>query len=131
MEEDIVAAIWDKLFINIAINAIGALAEMPNGQVVEKEPSRRLAWQALNEALAVASHLGIKIRSGMWEHILRIGQMTAQNRCSMWQDLKHKRITEIEFMHGAISRLGQEYNIPTPVNSVLADLVRSAQSNYL
>jgi 2-dehydropantoate 2-reductase len=57
--------------------------------------------------------------------------MTAQNRCSMLQDLKNKRITEIEFMHGAISRLGQEYSIPTPVNSVLADLVRAAQSNYL
>jgi 2-dehydropantoate 2-reductase len=129
--EDILSIIWDKLLINVAINAIGALAEMTNGQVVNVEPARNLSRKALDEAVNVALRLGIKVRPEMWEYVLRIGQMTAQNRCSMWQDLKNRRLTEIEFMHGAISRLGQEYNIPTPVNDTLADLVRAAQSNYL
>jgi 2-dehydropantoate 2-reductase len=130
-EEDVPALIWDKIFVNVAINAIGALAEITNGQVVDMEPSRRLARQALDEAVSVARRQGINIRPDVWEHVLHIGHMSSQNRCSMWQDLKNRKITEIEFIHGAVSRLGQEYNIPTPVNSTLADLIRAAQSNYL
>ena len=129
--DDVHSAIWDKLFVNIGINAIGALANITNGQVTGFEPSRRLARQALDEAMNVARHLGIAMREGIWEHILHIGSVTAQNHCSMWQDFRMCRSTEIDYMHGAVSRLGRENNIPTPVNSVLADLVRAAQLNYL
>ncbi|MDR1396818.1 MAG: 2-dehydropantoate 2-reductase [Desulfarculales bacterium] len=130
-EEDVPAVIWDKIFVNVGINAVGALAGITNGQVVDMEPSRRLARQALDEAVSVARRLGVGIRPDVWEHLLHIGHMSSQNRCSMWQDLKNHKITEIEFIHGAVSRLGREHNIPTPINSALADLIRAAQSNYL
>eukprot|EP00933_Yihiella_yeosuensis_P009350 TRINITY_DN115228_c0_g1_i1.p1 TRINITY_DN115228_c0_g1~~TRINITY_DN115228_c0_g1_i1.p1 ORF type:complete len:228 (-),score=39.32 TRINITY_DN115228_c0_g1_i1:65-718(-) len=47
---------------------------------------------------------------------------------SMAQDLKAKRVpTEIDFLNGAIVKLGQRYGIPTPVNVRIIALVKEAE----
>ena len=38
--------------------------------------------------------------------------------------------TEIDFINGAIERLGAEKGIPTPVNTTISRLVRVIQNNY-
>ena len=46
------------------------------------------------------------------------------NLSSMCQDILKQRKTEIEFLNGKISELGDKYNVPTPVNDTLASLIR-------
>ncbi len=121
------AAVWDKLFINIGINAIGALLGIKNGQVGSHPDSCRLAILAMEEARTIALSLGVRVREDLYGHFLNVCQLTAENYCSMWQDMQLKRPTEVDFIHGAVSRLGAEHNISTPVNDVLAALVRTAQ----
>ena len=41
-----------------------------------------------------------------------------------------KAKTEIEFLNGAIERLGKEVGVPTPVNTTVARLVRTIEANY-
>ncbi len=53
---------------------------------------------------------------------------TAAHYASMAQDLAAGRRTEIEALNGAIVRLGAEAQIECPVNSVLSELVRAAES---
>jgi 2-dehydropantoate 2-reductase len=44
-------------------------------------------------------------------------------RSSLWQDLYHRRgQVEAEYLNGEIVRLGRQYGIPTPYNSLLLDL---------
>ena len=125
--DDARAAIWDKLFVNIGINAIGALLNITNGQVGQHPDSAALASRAMEEAKKVAQAQGIKVRDDLFANFQSVCQLTAQNRCSMWQDLQKKRLTEVDFIHGAISRMGAELGILTPINDVLASLVRIAQ----
>ncbi|MDD5174592.1 MAG: ketopantoate reductase C-terminal domain-containing protein, partial [Candidatus Omnitrophica bacterium] len=38
--------------------------------------------------------------------------------------------TEIDYMNGAIMRQGKALGIPTPVNEVLTNLIKTIESNY-
>lgn len=124
---DVRSAIWDKLFVNIGINAIGALLAITNGQIGSHEDACKVARMAMEEARAVALSLGINVRSDLYAHFLDVCELTASNYCSMLQDMRAKRPTEVDFIHGAVCKIGAEQNIPTPVNDVLASLVRTAQ----
>lgn len=42
----------------------------------------------------------------------------------------HHRRTEIDVLNGAIARYGERLGVPTPYNSVLADIVSCVQDNY-
>jgi 2-dehydropantoate 2-reductase len=49
----------------------------------------------------------------------------------MAQDMMMKKAqTEIDFLNGAIERLGKQVGVPTPVNTTISRLVRTIESNY-
>jgi 2-dehydropantoate 2-reductase len=127
VSDEVRTAIWDKLFINIGVNAIGALAKLTNGQINKCPSSNLLARQAIGEAVKVAEALAIKVRDDVLPNFERRCEISYHTRNSMLQDLSLKRLTEIDFINGAISRLGKEHNIPTPVNDVLTNLVHAAE----
>ena len=52
-------------------------------------------------------------------------------RSSMWEDLKNFKITEIDYITGEILSLGKKYNIHTPYNSLIYDLVKDAEDKKL
>jgi ketopantoate reductase len=55
------------------------------------------------------------------------------NIASMLQDLRRGRPTEIDYMNGAVARLGAEHGVPCPVNQALTDIIKAmeAQSRLL
>jgi len=48
-------------------------------------------------------------------------------RSSMWEDLQKGRRTEIDYLNGEIIKLAQKYDVPTPVNQKIFELVRQAE----
>ena len=57
-------------------------------------------------------------------------EATAANVSSMLQDVLRRKPTEIDFINGAIVRQAQALNLPTPVNSVLTNLVKTIEASY-
>ena len=51
-----------------------------------------------------------------------------QARSSMWEDLNNQRMTEIDYLNGAVVRAGRDVGIPTPVNRVLVRLIKEIES---
>jgi 2-dehydropantoate 2-reductase len=49
----------------------------------------------------------------------------------MLVDIENKRPTEVDFMSGAIARFGQKYKVPTPVNSVFTELLKTIENQYV
>ena len=46
---------------------------------------------------------------------------------STWQDLRlRRRATEVDFLNGEIVRLGKDLGVPTPLNSILTNLIHLA-----
>lgn len=131
ISKDIKGLLWSKLIINTGINALGAITKLPNGRLVEFDGTRRILREAVTEATKVAKRKRIKlIYDDPLAKVEAVAEATAGNICSMLQDVLRKKRTEIDFINGVIVRLGQELGIPTPVNSLLVDLVRTIEASY-
>lgn len=127
---DIRRVVWEKLLVNVGINAITALTGVKNGQLLDLEVTRELCRAAVQEGLDVARALGIEVRSDAPDHVLQIARATAANRSSMGQDVDHRRQTEIDAINGVIVREARRAGLRAPVNQTLTALVATLQSHY-
>ena len=48
----------------------------------------------------------------------------------MLQDVEAGRKTEVEMFAGKVISLGRQYNVPTPVNQRLFDLIKEIEAKY-
>jgi 2-dehydropantoate 2-reductase len=123
--------IWEKLHVNVGINAITALTGTKNGFIAASPVARELCRAAVEEAIRVARAKGFAMPEDMVERVLAIAQATAVNRSSMGQDVDHQKRTEIDAINGAIVTLGEQLHLPTPVNRTLTQLVKVLEASYL
>ena len=128
--EDVRALIWNKLIVNVGINAITALTGIKNGQLLDQDSTRELCRRAVAEAEAVARSLDIAVMTDAAEHVFQVARATGPNRSSMGQDVDNRRRTEIDTINGAVSRLAVEQGLDAPVNFALTALVKTLQSHY-
>lgn len=128
--DDIKPVIWSKLFANVGINAITALANIRNGQLLDMEPTRLLVESVVREAIAVARALKVEVAEDALDNVMDIAAATAPNRSSMGQDVDAHRITEIDAINGYIVRRAEELGIEVPVNQTLVRLIKTVQSHY-
>lgn len=127
---DIRPVIWEKLLVNVGINAITALTGIRNGQLLDMTITRELSHLAVQEAMAVAKAKGIIVREDMSDHVFKVAKATANNRSSMGQDVDNCRLTEIGAINDMVVSIGKRLSIPTPVNQTLSALVQTLQGHY-
>ncbi len=124
--------VWGKLAINAGINPLTALLEVPNGALFKQETWRNLMTSAAREVAQVAAAQGISMPfADAGDKTADISQATASNRSSMLQDMTRAMPTEIEAISGAIVRFGRKFGIPTPVNTLLLQLVKDKEAGRL
>ena len=127
---DVRSVVWNKLLINIGINAITALTNIKNGQILDLEITRELSRAAVNEAINVARELKIKVHDDALDIVFKVAEATALNRSSMGQDVDGLRQTEIAAINGFIVREAKKLGLAAPVNFTLTALVETLQSHY-
>jgi len=131
ISRDIDSVIWSKLIINVGINALTAVTRLNNGRLTEYEESRELLRSAVQEAVKVVKRKRIKLAyDDPIQKVESVCKATAANVSSMLQDVLNKKRTEIDFINGAIVRQGKALGIPTPVNEVLTNLVKTIEKSY-
>lgn len=128
--DEVRSVVWNKLLINIGINAITALSGIKNGQVLDLEITRELSRAAVEEAMAVARAQDIAIKEDAVDIVFKVAEATAVNRSSMGQDVDNKRPTEIAAINGFIVSEAQRLGIAAPVNFALTALIETLQSHY-
>ena len=104
--EDVRRVVWDKLLVNVGINAITALTGIKNGQILDLEVTKKLSQAAVEETMAVARAQGVKVRDDAVEHVLTVAKATGPNRSSMGQDVNNRRQTGIGAINGVVVREG-------------------------
>lgn len=129
--EDVQNLVWGKLIINVGINALTALTGLKNGRLPRFEGTRVVMEEAVREAVAVARGKGIHLPyPDPIARVMEVCDATSGNVASMLQDVLNKKITEIDFINGAIVREGKALGLPTPVNFTLMSLVQVIQQTY-
>lgn len=123
--------IWGKLLVNVGINALTALTRIRNGRLPEVAGALVLMEKAVAEAVAVAEAKGIRLPyDDPLGRVIEVCRATSHNKASMLQDVLRERVTEVDYINGAISREGQAMGIPSPVNDTLTSLVHAIQETY-
>ncbi len=125
--ENIDSLVWSKLAVNAAINPLTALMRVPNGFLIEHDELIDLMHQTATEVTAVAAAQGIPLPSDAGERAVAVARATAANHSSMLQDVLRGAPTEIEAICGAVTRVGRQAGVPTPLNARLCRLVRQLE----
>ncbi len=125
---DIATDIWEKVAFNGALNALGAITRRANGGLDNAE-GRAIAEAVVDEAVAVAGALGVPVKHA--RILTKIDGALTQHRLhkgSMLQDVLAGRLTEIDFINGAIVRAAEQAKLPAPVNRTLVHLMKLVEA---
>jgi 2-dehydropantoate 2-reductase len=126
---DIIAAVWEKVAFNAALNAIAMICEVPNAGI-DNAPGRRIASAVARETVAVAAADGISLDlDGILASVDAALREHRNHKASMLHDREAGRPSEIETINGAIARQGIRLGVPTPVCDTLSDLVRIIEAS--
>jgi len=122
--------IWDKLFANVGINALTALTDMKNGELIDHPETVRLMEALVSEAVEVARKKGIRIEGDPVEKVKGVAEATRKNRSSMGQDFDYRRQTEIDAINGALVLEAGRLGVAVPVNQAITDLVKIIEKRF-
>jgi 2-dehydropantoate 2-reductase len=122
-------AMWDKLFVNVATGALSAITRLTYGDLYSVPELKAVALAAVSEAMAVARAAGIGIETSDPEQVwVRAAEgLPVTFKASMLQSLEKGSRTEIDFINGAVVRLGQRQGVPTPVNAALVGCIKGIE----
>jgi len=135
---------WGKLVLNLN-NALNALADLPLRRQLAQRPWRRLFADQVAEGLAAIRAEGIKpvsptpiplawmppllrLPNVIFEPMLgRTMKIDPEARSSMWEDLKHGRRTEIDYLQGVITEIAERRGLKAPLSRRIVELIRQAE----
>jgi len=123
--DDFDRRVWGKFAINCVINAVGTLADVPNGEVWSRPQLRRLGMRVLRELSEVFPEM--RRYSDVGARMLReVCTRTATNINSTLQDIwRGAPLTEVAEFNGAVVAAARRRHLEAPVNEALAALVAS------
>lgn len=127
ISDNVRGALWSKLLINCAYNALSALSDQPYGELVKGEGVWTVMDQLLDEGHAVAEADGVRLVGDVREAVRKIAVTMPGQFSSTAQDLRRGKPTEIDHLNGFLVRRGEALGIPVPANRVLHTLVRLAE----
>lgn len=117
-------ALWFKLILNSAYNAVSAIANKPYGETVRGEGITDVMRDVIDECLAVARADGVQVAGDPHAAAPKLVESMPSQYSSTAQDLARGKPTEIDFLNGFVVRRGQALGVPTPANRVLWALVK-------
>jgi len=126
--DDLAAVLWRKAIINASVNPLAALTGVRNGALLQVPGMRLLLRGLAREAEQIAAAAGINLDEDMVAVVEQVVAHTAQNRCSMLQDLQAGRRTEIEQISGHLATVGREHNAPAYLNQTITSMVKAAEA---
>ena len=125
VSSQIAADLWTKLIVNVGLNAISAVVQVPYGHIAAIPESRETARQLVNECVAVARADGVTLPDvDFVEMVLRFAHDNGHVYSSTARDVARGARTEIDALNGFVVSRGAARGVPTPVNQSLVALVR-------
>lgn len=116
---DIIPMLWQKLAVNIAINPLTAIYQFRNGALAAPQ-YRHTILGLLDEVILVAQAEQVPLaREPLITRVFDVIHLTANNFSSMYQDIAHRRPTEIDAITGYLIQRAATHGIPTPHNQAI------------
>ena len=125
--DDVLSYVWLKTIINSSINPVAAHAKVINGEPKKPELNKRV-HQICMESTIISTKIGINLPLEPWPEIEKIIRNTAENKCSMLQDLENGRQTEIDAINGEIVRIADSNGLDATYNKEIIEKIKSVSN---
>jgi 2-dehydropantoate 2-reductase len=128
VSDNVVGALWNKLIINCAYNALSAITQLPYGRLVQGDGITPLMHTLVEEALTVARALGVQTHPEIWAQTQAIATAMRTQFSSTAQDLAGGRPSEIDYLNGHVVREAARLGLATPANQGVLTLVKTLEA---
>ncbi|OHV09178.1 ketopantoate reductase family protein [Kushneria phosphatilytica] len=122
--DNAIGALWAKLIINCAWNALSAIAQKPYGELSRGAGVTKVMDDVVSECLTVARACGVRVPGDVRRAVSAIAESMPNQFSSTAQDLARGRTSEIDHLNGYIVRRGEARGVATPANRTLHTLVK-------
>jgi len=123
--DDIKTEVWRKLIFNCVVNPVTTIVGCKVGGIVDPRLDA-LKLSIINECLGVARAVGVSVEGDFMSEV-NAAYAGSQNIVSMRQDLMRGRVTEIDYLNGAIVALGAGHGLDCPVNDGLTRIIKALE----
>jgi 2-dehydropantoate 2-reductase len=116
--------VWQKLIVNVGVNALTALTDLPNGELFANAELAGLVRRLVSEASSVMRAEGVPAppRDPV-DFVRAVAEATKDDRSSMLEDVSAGRRTEVDAINGAVVRLGDRHGVDVTANRVVTALI--------
>jgi 2-dehydropantoate 2-reductase len=137
---DLLPAQWSKLIFNATVNAVAAVTDLPHvRQFAATDSPTDLGWlvyDLMAEGKAVAAAAGVELHEDPWEmNVLAVRRgetLAAEGHYahvpSMLEDVRSRRLTEVDFITGALVQEGDRVGVPVPLHTAMYRLVKARET---
>jgi 2-dehydropantoate 2-reductase len=131
-DDDVDRVVWEKLVCNVAFSGPCAVLGYTIGEAMGDPSVWSVVEGCAQEAYEAARAQGVALGfDDAATHVRSFGQKVAGARPSMLLDLIAGRRCEIDFLNGAIVRIGRERGVATPFNAAVTALVKAREAQTL
>ena len=125
-----------KLFALTAIGPLSAIFDLHHTDLYisnkNQKMSRNLGKEIILETREVAKADGVDVsEKDCLEMFNRIVNSRQTNKSSMAFDVLKNRKTEIDFISGAVSKIGKKHGIKTPLNDLMYNIIKIKEGMYI
>ncbi|NUU00740.1 ketopantoate reductase family protein [Herbaspirillum robiniae] len=128
ISDNVRGALWVKLILNCAYNALSAVTRLPYGKIVQNPGVPEVIRNLVAECRAVAAADGVTLPGDVDAAVRRIAETMPTQYSSTAQDLARGKTSEIDHLNGFIVRRGQALGVATPVNLTMHTLVKLVEA---
>ncbi len=131
VSDNVRGALWAKLILNCAYNALSAVGRIAYGELVQQPGVTEVMRDVVAECRAVAAADGVSLPGDVDAAVRRIAETMPSQYSSTAQDLMRGKPTEIDHLNGYVVRRGEALGVPTPANRVLWAMVKLVETKDL
>lgn len=124
VSDNVRGALWAKLILNCAYNALSAVGRIVYGELVQQPGVAAIMRDVVAECRAVAAADGVQLPGDVDLAVRRIAETMPTQYSSTAQDLMRGKPSEIDHLNGYVVQRGEALGVPTPANRVLWALVK-------
>ena len=141
---------WSKLLINSTFSGLGTVMGGVFGDVTEDKDGQKVAVRCMKEIIDVGHASGVEfapvqgknivglfywkgaLKRAFAQFLLPIALKKHRDiEPSMLQDLKKGKPCEVDAINGVVCDFGRKYNVKTPINDRIVEVIKKIQNGEL
>jgi 2-dehydropantoate 2-reductase len=121
---NVIGALWAKLIVNCAYNALSAIAQLPYGRLMNVDGVPDVMRDVVAECLTVAERSNVTVPGDIPGIVLGLAASMPDQLSSTAQDLARGKRSEIDYLNGHVVRTAAKLGIAVPLNRSLLVMIK-------